>query len=98
MTHGASRPVLIVAPQLETLLGLSHAILKFGLQIMTAYPPALDVERCPRLMPSLVVLCPPAEAGDRTACLDRIRTHFRKRGVALLACVASEEEGRVVQD
>jgi uncharacterized protein (TIGR02266 family) len=98
MTHGASRPVLIVAPQLETLLGLSQALLKFGFQIMTAYPQAPDVERGARMQPLLVLLCPPAESGDRTACLDLIRTHFLKRGVAVLACVSSEDEGRAVQD
>ena len=98
MTHGASRPVLIVAPQLETLLGLSHALLKFGFQIMTARPQAPDLERGARMQPSLVLLCPPAEAGDRTACLDLIRTHFLKRGVVVLACVSNEDEGRVVQE
>ncbi len=97
MTHGASRPVLIVAPQLETLLGLSHALLKFGFQIMTARPEAPDLERGARMQPSLVVLCPPVEAGPRTSCLDLIGTHFLKRGVAVLACVSSADEGQVVQ-
>jgi Tfp pilus assembly protein PilZ len=96
--QGVSRPILIVAPQLETLLGLSHALLKFGFQIMTAYPQALDVERGARMQPSLVVICPPAEPADRTACLDLVRTHFLKRGIAVLACVPSEEEARTVQD
>ena len=98
MTHGASRPVLIVAPQLETLLGLSHALLKLGFQIMSAHPQAAELERGARMQPSLVLLCPPAEAGDRTACLDLIRTHFLKRGVVVLACVSNEDEGRAVQD
>ena len=66
MTHSASRPVLIVAPQLETLLGLSQALLKFGFQIMTAYPQAPDVERGARMHPVLVLLCPPADAGEST--------------------------------
>jgi uncharacterized protein (TIGR02266 family) len=98
MTHVASRPVLIVAPQVESLLGLSHALLKFGFQIMTAYPQAPDLERGARMHPSFVLLCPPAEAGERTACLDLIRTHFLKRGVTVLACVSNEDEGRAVQD
>ena len=98
MPQGVSRPILIVAPQLETLLGLSHALLKFGFQIMTAYPQAPDLERGARMQPTLVLLCPPAEAGERTACLDLIRTHFLKRGVVVLACVSNEDEGRVVQD
>jgi uncharacterized protein (TIGR02266 family) len=98
MPQGVSRPILIVAPQLETLLGLSQAFLKFGYQIMTAYPQALDLERGARMQPSLVVLCPPAEAGERTACLGLVRTHFLKRGVAVLACVPNQDEGRAVQD
>jgi len=92
-----SRPVLIVASRLEILLGLSQALLKFGYQIMTAYPEAQDLERGARMQPSLVVLCPPVEAGPRTSCLDLIGTHFLKRGVAVLACVSSADEGQVVQ-
>lgn len=98
MSRPASRPVLILAPLLETLLGLSQALLKFGYQIMTAYPEAQDVERGARMQPSLVVLCPPAAAGERSACLELVRRHFLKRGIPVLACVSGPEEGRRVQE
>jgi CheY-like chemotaxis protein len=97
MTQRTSRPILIVAPQLETLLGLSQALLKFGYQVMTAYPEAQDLERGARMQPALVVLCPPVPPGPRTACLGLVRTHFLKRGVAVLACVGTPEEGQTVQ-
>lgn len=97
MPRTASRPILIVAPQLEILLGLSQALLKFGYQIMTAYPEAADLERGARMRPSLVILRPPTEPEERARCLTLIRTEFLKRGVAVLALVSSAEEGKVVE-
>jgi CheY-like chemotaxis protein len=97
MPRVASRPILIVAPQLEILLGLSQALLKFGYQIMTAYPEPDDLERGARMRPSLVILRPPAGSEERARCLGLIRSDFLKRGVAVLALVTSDEEGEAVQ-
>lgn len=88
------RPVLIVAPHLEILLGLSQALLKFGYQIMTAHPEAPDLERGARMRPALVILRPPTEPGERERCLALIRAEFLKRGIPVLALVATEAEGK----
>lgn len=97
MSRVASRPILIVASRLEILLGLSQALLKFGYQIMTAYPEAGDLERGARMRPSLVILRPPAEPEERARCLNLIRSEFLKRGVAVLALVSGDEEGQAVE-
>ncbi len=93
----ASRPILIVASQLEILLGLSQALLKFGYQIMTAHIEPEDLEHGARMRPSLVLLRPPAAPEERTRCLQLIRAGFLKRGVSVLAQVSGAAEGEAVQ-
>ena len=85
-------PILIVARQSATLLGLAQAVLKFGHQIVTAYPEPAEVERAERIAPSMVIVRPPAEAEARTRCLQMIRSRFRDRGTPVIACVASPDE------
>jgi Tfp pilus assembly protein PilZ/CheY-like chemotaxis protein len=92
-------PVLVVARQSTTLLGLAQAVLKFGYQIVTAYPDPVELERAERVGPALVLLRPPAEPEARKRCLDLIKVRFRDRGLPVMACVANaqeEEETRAV--
>ncbi|HYV85244.1 MAG TPA: PilZ domain-containing protein [Patescibacteria group bacterium] len=85
-------PVLIVARQSGTLLGLAQAVLKFGYQIVTAYPEPGELERAERVGPALVIVRPPAEPEARRKCLDLVKKRFRDRGMPVLACVADEKE------
>lgn len=87
-------PVLIIARQSGTLLGLAQAVLKFGYQIVTAYPEAGELERAERVGPALVIVRPPAETEARRRCLDLVRTRFRDRGMPVIACVADEKEAQ----
>src|SRR5689334_23987959 len=73
-------PVLIVARQSGTLLGLAQAVLKFGYQIVTAYPETGELERAERVGPALVIVRPPAEPEARRKCLDLVKKRFRDRG------------------
>src|SRR5262245_33861951 len=90
-------PVLIVARQSGTLLGLAQAVLKFGYQIVTAYPEAGQVERAERIGPALVIVRPPAEEEARRKCLDLVKKRFRDRGMPVLACVAADKEADEVR-
>jgi Tfp pilus assembly protein PilZ len=85
-------PILIVARQSVTLLGLAQAVLKFGHQIVTAYPDAVEIERAERIGPSMVIVRPPAEAEARKRCLELIKARFRNRGTPVIACVATPAE------
>jgi len=85
-------PILIVARQSATLLGLAQAVLKFGHQIVTAYPESVEVERAERIGPSMVIVRPPAEPDARKRCLDLIKARFRDRGTPVIACVANAQE------
>jgi uncharacterized protein (TIGR02266 family) len=92
-------PVLIVARQSATLLGLAQAVLKFGYQIVTAYPEPTEVERAARVGPALVVVRPPAEEEARRRCLALVKKHFKDRGLPVLVCVSNpqeEEDARAV--
>ena len=85
-------PVLIIARQSATLLGLAQAILKFGYQIVTAYPDASEIERAARVGPALVVVRPPAEEEARKRCLALVQQHFKRLGLPILVCVSSAQE------
>jgi Tfp pilus assembly protein PilZ len=85
-------PVLIIARQSATLLGLAQAVLKFGYQIVTAYPEQSEIERAARVGPALAVVRPPAEEEARRRCLALIKQHFKDRGLALLLCVSNAQE------
>ena len=85
-----------MARQSATLLGLAQAVLKFGHQIVTAYPESVEVERAERIGPSMVIVRPPAEA---KRCLELIKVRFRDRGTPVIACVANpgeEQETRAI--
>ena len=90
-------PVLIVARQSATLLGLAQAVLKFGYQIVTAYPDAAEIERAVRVGPALVVVRPPAEEEARRRCLQLVQTHLKRVGLPILVCVSSKEEEQEVR-
>ncbi len=90
--------ILIVAVELEALLGLAQAMLKFGYQIGTARPDPDELDKGAQMQPGLVVLRPPGDAKERTACLGLVRTHLHKRGVPVLACVADDAEEREVHE
>jgi Tfp pilus assembly protein PilZ len=85
-------PILVIARQSATLLGLAQAVLKFGYQIVTAYPDPIELDRAERVGPALVLVRPPAEPEARRRCLDLIRARFRNRGIPVLACVSNAEE------
>jgi hypothetical protein len=85
-------PVLLIARQSGTLLGLAQAVLKFGYQIVTAYPEPGEVERAERMQPALVILRPPADAEARGRCLDLVKKRFKGRGIPVLACVSNAQE------
>jgi Tfp pilus assembly protein PilZ len=85
-------PILVVARQSTTLLGLAQAVLKFGYQIVTAYPDPVELDRAERVGPALVVVRPPAEPAARKRCLDLIKPRFRDRGLPILACVSNAQE------
>lgn len=74
------------------MLGLAQAVLKFGHQLVTAYPEPIEVERAERLGPSMVVVRPPAEPDARKRCCDLIKARFKDRGIPVIACVANAEE------
>jgi Tfp pilus assembly protein PilZ/AmiR/NasT family two-component response regulator len=90
-------PVLIVARQSATLLGLAQAVLKFGYQIVTAYPDDAEIERAARVGPALVVVRPPAEEEARRRCLLLVQQHFKRVGMPILVCVSSKEEEQEVR-
>jgi hypothetical protein len=90
-------PVLIIARQSGTLLGLAQAVLKFGYQIVTAHPEPGEIERAERVQPALVILRPPADAEARAKCLDLVKKRFRGRGIPVLACVAGAQEEQDVR-
>ena len=90
-------PILIVARQSATLLGLAQAVLKFGYQIVTAYPEAVELDRAERVGPALVLVRPPAEPDQRRRCLDLIKVRFRDKGLPILACVATDLEQQEVR-
>ena len=92
-----SRPVLIVTPQSIMMLGLAQALLKFGYQILTAYPNEVELERAERIQPALVVLRPPGAVEERDRCLRLIKERFRARGVPVLACVSDAAEEAIVR-
>lgn len=90
-------PVLIVARQSATLLGLAQAVLKFGYQIVTAYPEGAEIERAARVGPALVVVRPPAEEEARKRCLALVHQHFGRAGVPLLVCISTAQEEQEVK-
>lgn len=90
-------PILIVARQSATMLGLAQAVLKFGHQLVTAYPEPIEVERAERLGPTMVVVRPPAEPEARKRCCDLIKARFKDRGIPVIACVANAEEEQDVR-
>lgn len=90
-------PVLIIARQSATLLGLAQAVLKFGYQIVTAYPEATEIERAARVGPALVLVRPPAEEEARGRCLALVQEHFKRAGLPLLVCVSSPQEEQEVR-
>ena len=75
--------ILIVARQSPTLLGLANAVLKFGYQIMTAYPEPEELARLGSTMPSLVLLRPASEEG-MIPFLRIVRERFHDRGVPVV--------------
>ncbi len=79
------------------MLGLAQAILKFGHQLVTAYPEPIEVERAERLGPSMVVVRPPAEPDQRKRCCELIKARFKNRGIPLILCVATPEEEQEVR-
>lgn len=90
------QPILVIARQSATLLGLAQAVLKFGYQMVTAYPDEAEIARAERMGPALVVVRPPAEPSVRLSCLRIVKTRFQDRAIPILACVSSpEEEGEV---
>jgi hypothetical protein len=91
------QPILVVASRHETLMGLSQALLKFGYQVMTAHPEREEIDRGVRMQPSLVILRPPTDPAELKACLDLVRERFASRGVLVLACVATTQEGDAVR-
>ena len=90
-------PILIVARQSATMLGLAQAVLKFGHQLVTAYPEPIEVERAERLGPSMVIVRPPAEPEHRRRCCELVKARFRDRGIPVIACVATPEEEQEVR-
>ncbi len=80
--------VLVVARQSLTLLGLVQALLKFGYQLITAYPDETELERAGKARPALVVLRPPLEEEERRTCLQAVKNHFCDRGIPVLVCVS----------
>lgn len=90
-------PILVVARQSATLLGLAQAVLKFGYQIVTAYPDPVELDRAERVGPALVLVRPPAEPEARKRCLDLIKARFRNRGIPVLACVSNAQEEQDVR-
>lgn len=92
------RPVvLVVARQSLTLLGLAQALLKFGYQLITAYPDETELKRAGKVHPALVVLRPPLEEEERRTCLQAVKEHFRDRGIPVLTCVSIPEEADSVR-
>ncbi len=91
------QPILVVASRHEILMGLSQALLKFGYQVMTAHPERDEIERGARMHPSLVILRPPTEPTEQKSSLDLVRERFASRGVPVLACVATDNEGEAVR-
>lgn len=89
--------MLVVARQSLTLLGLAQALLKFGYQLITAYPDGAELERAAKVHPALVVLRPPLEEEERRPCLQAIKKRFRDRGIPVLACVSIPEEAAAVR-
>jgi hypothetical protein len=89
--------VLVVACQSLTLLGLAQALLKFGYQLITAYPDETELKRAGKVHPALVVLRPPLEEEERRTCLDAVKKHFRDRGIPVLTCVSIPEEADSVR-
>lgn len=79
------------------MLGLAQAVLKFGHQLVTAYPEPIEVERAERLGPSMVVVRPPAEPEHRKRCCELIKARFRDRGIPVIACVATPQEEQEVR-
>jgi len=90
-------PILVVARQSATLLGLAQAVLKFGYQIVTAYPDPVELDRAERVGPALVLMRPPAEPEARKRCLALIKVRFRDRGLPVLACVSNAQEEQDVR-
>src|SRR5262249_49149047 len=82
--------ILIVAIELEALLGLAQAMLKFGYQIGTARPDAGELDKGAQMQPGLVVLRVPSDPAERKSCLALVKTHLHKRGCPVIACVADE--------
>ena len=73
------------------------ALLKFGYQLITAYPDDVELKRAEKVQPALVVLRPPLEEEERRPCLEAVKRHFRDRGIPVLACVAIPEESESVR-
>ncbi len=73
--------VLIVAAQSPTLLGLAHATIKFGYQLLTAHPDQAKVKRMEALRPSLVLLRPPSDPEGFRRCLHLVRSELASRSV-----------------
>jgi Tfp pilus assembly protein PilZ len=90
-------PVLIIARQSATLLGLAQAVLKFGYQIVTAYPEGPEIERAARVGPALVVVRPPAEEEARRRCLALVQQHFGRAGLPILVCISNAQEEQEVR-
>ncbi len=84
--------ILIVAGELEALLGLAQAMLKFGYQIATARPDADELDRGAQMQPGLVLLRPPPGADLRATCLGLVKDRFARGGVPILACVSDAAE------
>lgn len=90
--------VLVVASHPQTILGLAQAMLKFGYQIMTAYPDEAELQKIRKAQPNVVVLRPPTAPDEARACLDLVRSHFIDRDVPVIACVSSQAEESGVRE
>jgi Tfp pilus assembly protein PilZ len=90
--------ILIVARDPRTTLGLAHAMLKFGYQILTAFPDEVELDRVEGAIPSAVVVRPPTDPAERTICLRLMKKHFLDRAIPVAACVETQDEARAVKD
>lgn len=93
-----TRTILVVSRNQKFLLGMSQALLKFGYPVMTSTPEAGALEQLTATPPSLVLANPPHPEAERRQCLDLVQAHYMKKGIPVMVCVATQEEGAAVQE
>ncbi len=90
--------ILIVADKPDIFLSLSQVLLKFGCQVLTAYPEAGDMKTKRGMDPWMVIVRPPRPPEERDRCLAMVRDLYRADEIPVFALIGAASDAEVVRE